>query len=113
MRTIPNINNLFKPLEDIIRLKFIPSITGQPPPNDQIRDLLSLPPRLGGIAIANPTTMAESEFSASSEISRPLSFSLRNRILISQLSRLLSRYKSKLLLKKTRTEPFFRAGKSS
>ncbi len=45
---------------------------GQPPQSDEMRDLLALPARLGGIAISNPTAVAEAEFSASTKVAGPL-----------------------------------------
>ena len=55
-RTIQGIGSLFQPLETIIRSKLIPALTGQPPPSDEMRDLLALPTRLGGIALTNLTS---------------------------------------------------------
>ena len=72
-RTIPNIEGHLHPLENCIRSNFIPSLTGRSPPNDQERDLLGLPPRLGGLGITNPTMLSSSEFEASKSISAPLS----------------------------------------
>ena len=48
-RTTPNIGPLFQPLEDIIRSKLIPALSGRPAPSDQERALLALPARLGGL----------------------------------------------------------------
>jgi hypothetical protein len=53
-RTTPHISHLFEPLEQHIRSSFIPIITGQPPPNDSLRNLFALPVRHGGIDIRNP-----------------------------------------------------------
>ena len=78
--TIPNIGHLLKPLEDVIRLKLIPSLTGQVPPNDSIRDLLALPARLGGIAISNLMSLADFEYSSSVAISGPLTSSLLHQV---------------------------------
>ena len=50
-RTIENIGPLLQPLEDIIRTKFIPALCGGPAPNDTLRELLSLPCRLGDWAL--------------------------------------------------------------
>ena len=50
-RTISNVDHSLQPLEDQIRSQLIPTITGQSPLNDSIRDLLSLPARLGGIRL--------------------------------------------------------------
>ena len=41
-RTIPNVEDLFKPLENIIRKRFLPSITGQNAFGDNERDLMAL-----------------------------------------------------------------------
>eukprot|EP00731_Ephydatia_muelleri_P021639 Em0014g230a len=57
LRTIPDISSLLQPLEDAIRLNFIPSITGRDSISDTKRDLFALPARLGGLAIPNPTCM--------------------------------------------------------
>ena len=72
-RTIPNIEGHLHPLQNCIRSNFIPSLTGRSPPNDQERDPLGLPPRLGGLGITNPTMLSSSEFEASKSISAPLS----------------------------------------
>ena len=42
-RTIPNVEELFTPLEVKIRTRLIPSLTGQSSCNDDTRDLLALP----------------------------------------------------------------------
>ena len=62
--TIHGIGPLLQSLETIIRMKLIPALTGQPPPNDAVCDLLALPTRLGGIAVTNPTSVADMEFTA-------------------------------------------------
>ena len=71
-RTIQGIGTLLQLLEIIIRSKLIPALTGQPPPNDEVSDLLALPARLGGIALTNPTSAADVEFLASTRVSDPL-----------------------------------------
>ena len=71
-RTIREIGNLLQPLETIIRSKLIPALTGQPPPNNEVRNLLALPARLGGLALINPTCTAEVDFIASIQTSDPL-----------------------------------------
>ena len=59
------------PLEEIIRTKFLPNLTGQSSFSDAERDLLSLPPRLGGLGIINPAKYS-SQFSSSVSITAPL-----------------------------------------
>ena len=51
MRTIPDMVNLLKPLDEIIEHKFIPAITGGHIVNEKERNLLALPPRFGGMGI--------------------------------------------------------------
>ena len=71
-RTIFNTSHLIKPLGDAIRTYLIPALTGRAPPNDVERDLLSLPCRLGGIGICNPSKTAAFEYSASQRVTKPL-----------------------------------------
>ena len=71
MRTIPGISPLFKPLEDAIYLKLIHSLTGHSCSASE-HEVLSLPCRLGGLGIVNPTIIADSQFDASTKITNPL-----------------------------------------
>eukprot|EP00731_Ephydatia_muelleri_P009516 Em0005g102a len=71
-RTVPDITRLFQPLEDVIRTKFIPCLTGRAPPNDLERNLLSLPPKLGGLGIPDPTITSDTEYTASRSVCKPL-----------------------------------------
>ena len=71
-RKIENIGPLLQPLEDIIRTKFIPALCGGPAPNDTLRELLSLPCRLGGLGLVNPTSRADFEYSASKGVTAPI-----------------------------------------
>ena len=71
-RTVPNVDHALQPLEDQIRSQLIPVITGHSPPNDTTRDLFSLPARLGGIGLINPTKSSSLQHQASSSISAPL-----------------------------------------
>ena len=54
--TTPNIGHLLDPLEDLIRIKLIPTLTGQAPNNLQ-RSLFTLPTRLGGLNLVSPTSL--------------------------------------------------------
>ena len=71
-RTVPNIGNLLQPLEDTLRQRFIPALTGRPAPSDTERELLALPARVGGLGITNPAATAEREHQASMQLSSPL-----------------------------------------
>ena len=51
LRTIPDISINLHPFEEIIRNEFIPAITGGYSCSEVERQLLSLPTRLGGLAI--------------------------------------------------------------
>ena len=70
--TVPNIGNLLQTLEDTLRQRFIPALTGRPAPSDTERELLALPARIGGLGIANPAATAEREHQASMQLSSPL-----------------------------------------
>jgi hypothetical protein len=61
-RTMPGAEEFLQPLEDAIREKFLPSMFG-PDGNwmeisPQLRDLIALPARLGGLGIPNPVEQA-------------------------------------------------------
>ena len=71
-RTIPDVENLFQPLEECIRNIFIPSVTGHLPPGDTERALLALPTQVGGMGIINPIKMCSFEFCASQKVTMPL-----------------------------------------
>ena len=62
-----------KPLEDVIRHDLIPALTGQPHASDNVRQLLALPARHGGIGIVDSTTLPSRNFSTytSKKISAP------------------------------------------
>ena len=71
-RTIPNIGHLLQPLEELLRTKFIPSLTGCAEPSDLERVLLALPARLGGLGLLNPSHLSTTEYSASMKVTQPL-----------------------------------------
>ncbi|KAG0712671.1 hypothetical protein GWK47_017952 [Chionoecetes opilio] len=72
-RTIPDISRLLRPLEESIRKTFLPALlkTNFIIGND-VRELLSLPPRLGGMGITSPEKMAEEENRDSIHLTRSL-----------------------------------------
>ncbi|XP_065893485.1 uncharacterized protein [Dysidea avara] len=72
MRCIPNIQPLLSPLEHTIRLKFLPSLTGQPSFSDTDRNLFALPARWGGLGVIDPVRYSLSQFAASVEVTAPL-----------------------------------------
>ena len=54
-RTVLGTSNLLKPLEEVIRHRFIPALIGRRAISDVERELLFLPTRLGGLSIMNPS----------------------------------------------------------
>ena len=71
-RTIPDIKDLFQPLEDCLRHKFIPSLVGRAV-SDTERKIFELPTRLGGLNIPNPGTTADKEYEWSQTLTNSLS----------------------------------------
>ena len=71
-RTIPDCEDLFKPLEEAIRQRLLPSLTGQNAFNDTDRDLMALPARLGGLGITDPSRQTSPQHIASVKITAPL-----------------------------------------
>ena len=72
LRTVPNIGDLLKPLEEVIKRKFLTSLTGQNAFNDVTRELLALPIRLGGLRITNPSVESTAHYETSKSITAPL-----------------------------------------
>ena len=61
MRTIPNISELLKPLDDAIN-NFVKSLFNNYNFNETERLLLSLPPKFGGMGIIIPSTISNEEY---------------------------------------------------
>ena len=72
LRTIPGIEEFLAPLEECIRNVLIPSITGGHIVNDEERELLALPSRLGGMGIKVLTETAAVEFKNSNDLTQKL-----------------------------------------
>ena len=68
----PTFGHLLQPLEELLRTKFIPSLTGHAAPSDLERELLALPARLGGLGLLNPSHLSTTEYSASMKVTHPL-----------------------------------------
>ena len=71
-RTIADIGELMRSLENCIRYSFIPAITNGHKCNDDERLILTLPPRLGGLGIPNPVTSADQEYNNSLKVTSAL-----------------------------------------
>ena len=74
-RTIPDIEDLFQPLEECLRSEFIPSLLGRAV-SDTEREIFELPTKLGGLNIPNPVHTASKEY----EWSKTLTHSLASKI---------------------------------
>ena len=74
---MPGIEDLMKPLEESICKDFIPAITNRSDLTEAERHLLTLPPRMGGLGIINPTKLSSSEYENSLLLTR----TMRNHII--------------------------------
>ena len=75
-RSTRNINHLLQPIEDVLRHKLIPAITGKHHLNDADRSLFSLSQKLGGLGIKIPTEVTQQEFDNSLTVTKPLILSI-------------------------------------
>ena len=71
-RTTPNIEHLLVPLEEVIRGKFLPAITEQSVFDDNPRNLMGLPARLGGLGLVDPSQQGSIYYENSVSITRSL-----------------------------------------
>ena len=72
IRTIPNLKDVLKPLDDVIDQKFIPALTEGHVLSGEERNLLSLPVRLGGLGIPVYRDTCEQEFENSQKMTQTL-----------------------------------------
>ena len=72
LRTIPHFEQHLTSLEQVIRHRLLPAILGGHTVTDQERNLLALPPRLGGIGIKIPHECAEFEYQSSRKVTESL-----------------------------------------
>ena len=73
MRTIPELDEFLKPIEDTIRNELIPALTGGHICSDNERKLLSLPSRYGGLGIPIFSLCAQQEYVNSRKVTAALS----------------------------------------
>ena len=78
MRTIPNIKNQTKQLDDAIRTEFIPAITGGINCSGIGKRLMSIPPRFGGLGIPIFSRYAQKEYVFSIILSKDLTTNIIN-----------------------------------
>ncbi|KAG0726683.1 hypothetical protein GWK47_036026 [Chionoecetes opilio] len=60
-RTIPDISLLLRSLEESIRNTFLPALLRSHIIGDNVRELLTFPPRLGGMGITSPEKLTDEE----------------------------------------------------
>jgi hypothetical protein len=58
-RVIPDIGNLFVPIEEALNKHFFPALAGKVDISEILRELFALPVKVAGMAIPNPITSAE------------------------------------------------------
>ena len=71
-RTNDNLSEVIEPLENVIKSKLIPALTGRSAPLNVERNMLALPPKLGGLGIITSSSLCQ-EFTNSQMITAPLS----------------------------------------
>ncbi len=71
-RTTPDIKQDLQPLEDIIRIKLLPKLTGREPAHETERRLFALPARTGGLNLPDPASSSTIQYQHSQEITAPL-----------------------------------------
>ena len=71
LRTTGQIEDSIQPLEDAIRHKFIPAVTGRSGFSENERQVVSLPARIGGLNICIPKELAKDEYVNSHTATEP------------------------------------------
>ena len=71
LRTLPNISDTLKPLDNIIEEEFIPALLGTSISTNE-REILSLPIREGGLGLRIHHQVSSSTYNASKNVTRPL-----------------------------------------
>ena len=84
-RTIPDISDLFMPLEECIRNSFIPSLLGRAV-SDTEREIFELPTKFGGLNIPNPTHTSSKENEWSLLLTNSLATKIREQCLLEESS---------------------------
>ncbi len=78
MRTTPHINHLFGSLDHAIQEVFIPTIIGKHFIDDDMRTILSLPARYGGMNIGVNSEVAHKEYENSKMVTSQLTKAILN-----------------------------------
>ena len=72
MRVVPDLGNKLQPIEEAIRFRLLPAITGRSNVSDAERRVFALPARDGGLGIPIPTEVVAEQYRASRSITNPL-----------------------------------------
>ncbi len=75
-RTTPDISQLLKPLEYTIKETFIPAVIGREFIDQNFRDMISLPAKLGGMSILNVLETSDREYNNSIRVTEQLTQSV-------------------------------------
>ena len=68
MQTTPNISNELQPLEETIHNRLVSAVTGRLPCSTMERQLIVLPPKIGGLGLPQPTEECNYTYEASRTI---------------------------------------------
>ena len=72
MRTIQDINEHLKPLDDVISNTFLPTLLDSIVTDNELESLFQLPVRLGGLGIPILSKIVREHFQSSKKITAPL-----------------------------------------
>ena len=72
MRVVPNLGDKLQPIEEALRFRLLPAITGRSNISDVERLIFALPARDGGLGIPIPTEVMAEQYRASHFITEPL-----------------------------------------
>ena len=72
MRTIQNVENFMLPLDKVIKQKLIPALLNDFQISEELRSLIALPCKLGGMGIINLVEIANEEYVNSRELTKKL-----------------------------------------
>ena len=75
-RVLPNVSDVFKPVEQALRSHFVPALLGLATVPDGLRERLKQPVRNGGLGIPNPCETSDALFEASEKMTESLTASL-------------------------------------
>ena len=72
MSTIENIESFMLPLDKVIKQKLIPALFNDFETSEELRSLIALPCKLGGMDIINPVEIVNEEYVNLRELTRKL-----------------------------------------